>query len=276
MDQSFTITFWGVRGTIPATGARFSRYGGNTSCVEVRCGESVLILDAGTGLYQLGEKINVSDCDILLSHTHLDHVIGLPYFMPFYQENNDVHLWAGHLPEDISIKSVVEQLMHPTLFPLRPDNFKANICYHDFSAGERLTAPHLDKRGIVIETHSLNHPGGATGYRIRYNSRSVCYITDIEHTSDELDEGLTEFVMGTDLLLYDSTYSEEEYAAHVGWGHSTWEHAVQLANTAMVKQLGLFHHHQCMDDTMMSRREEKLREMRPQAFAAKEGMILTL
>ena len=154
------VQFWGVRGSIACPDPELARYGGNTSCVEVRCGDSLLILDAGTGLRGLGRSLVAGGeavrADILLSHCHIDHIIGLPFFAPCHIPTTSLRLWAGHLSP---LATALRQMMSEPLFPIGFESFKAAVELHDFCAGEVLTpAP-----GVTVRTASLNHPGGATG-----------------------------------------------------------------------------------------------------------------
>ncbi len=274
--MAFTVTFWGVRGTVPTPGAHTVRYGGHTSCVEVKCGDRVLIFDAGTGLYPLGEALETSEVDILLSHTHIDHIIGFPFFSGAYNPNYTVRVWAGHLKPNYTLREVMARLMHPPLFPLTLDDLKSNLSFHDFEAGETLQADHLAQAGIRIETFALNHPDRATAYRVYYQEHSVCYVTDVEHHDTQLNDSLCDFLNGTDVLIYDSTFDDKDFERFIGWGHSTWQHAVRLGEAAQVGKVVLFHHDPGMTDEKLQERQVLLEQMRPGSCAASEGLTLIL
>ena len=158
--SDFTIRFWGVRGSIPCPGPETKRYGGNTPCVEVRCGDRLLILDAGTGLRELGAALErdngAIDADILLTHCHYDHVMGIPFFSPFYQPRHRFRIWAGNLEPDFSLKPVMETMMREPLFPIGIDAFRADIDYRDFRAGETI-APGGD---VIVRTAALSNGDG--------------------------------------------------------------------------------------------------------------------
>lgn len=275
--DGFDIQFWGVRGTLPTPFATHLRYGGNTSCVQMCCAGHTLIFDAGTGLYPLGESERILDADLFLSHTHIDHILGFMFFSPMFDKQASIRCWAGHLKaEGRNLKDTLARLISPPIFPLTMDFFKADLCYTDFTAGETIDAPHLRDAGIRITTLPLLHPDRATGYRVDYAGKSACYITDIEHLRDGLDQALVEFVRDADLFIYDSTFDDEHFDRFIGWGHSTWQEAMRIADAANVKQLALFHHDPGCDDDTLDARAEKLQAARPQDCVAKEGMVVRL
>lgn len=276
MAKEFSIHFWGVRGSVPVPGTETVRYGGNTSCVEVRCGDRRIIFDAGTGLYALGQVETLEEADILLSHTHIDHIQGFPFFAPLHRVSSVVRVWAGHLLPERSIQEVMGMMMRPPLFPMLVSDLKAAIAFIDFHAGEQLEAKHFTRDGIVIKTLALNHPDGATGYRLEYQGKSVCYITDIEHPSDELDHQLVQFIRGCDVFIYDSTYTDETYENYAGWGHSTWQEGVRLAEKANVGRYVMFHHDPEATDAELDQRDVALQKLRAGSVIAREGLVITL
>ncbi len=268
------MTFWGVRGSIACPGHKYERYGGNTSCLEVRCGPHLVVFDAGTGLRPLGDKLKAEgahDVDLFLTHSHLDHIVGVPFFPPLFDPACKVRFWAGHLLPDRRLRDVICTMMVAPLFPVPIDIFAATTSFNDFSAGEVLR-PH---EGLALRTAKLNHPNEATGYRVEYDGRSICYVTDTEHVQGEIDANILELVEGADLLIYDSTYTEEEYTRHTGWGHSTWNQGVRLADAAKVKTFVAFHHDPSHDDDFMDRMSGELAKARPGSQVAREGMTLT-
>ena len=268
------VRFWGVRGSVPTPDSRFAHYGGHTSCVEIRCGQRTLILDAGTGLIELGNQLAASECDILLSHTHLDHIHGLLFFKPAYDASKRVRLWAGHLLPDYSLKNTISQLMQPPIFPLTTQHFGERTEFIDFHAGELLQHNDFSDHGIVVKTLPLSHPDRATGYRVEYQGHAVCYITDIEHTPGTMDAALLSFIAGADCLIYDSTYTDEELPHYKGWGHSTWQQGMRLAQMAGVKQFVAFHHDPAANDAMLDQRAQEMQQSWAEAIVAKEGMEL--
>ncbi len=280
-NPRFSLHVWGGRGTIPVSGRSHARYGGNTSCVEVRCGSSRIVLDAGSGLKHLGDRLMQQDqsnypIDILLSHTHIDHVLGLPFFTPCYLKGGQIRIWSGHLLPDYHLRAVISQLMSPPLFPLTVDQFAADVDFIDFMAGDPIATEGWNAAGIEITTIELSHPDRATGYRITFGGKSMCYITDYEHVPGEIDPKLAEFVRGTDCLIYDSTFTDATYERHRGWGHSTWQQAVRLANEANVGTLMIFHHDPEANDAELDIRASALEQMRPGSVMAQDGLEIDL
>ena len=274
----FFVRFWGVRGSIACPGPETQRYGGNTSCLEVRCGDTLLIFDAGTGIRELGEALDAEaaksgrpvDADLFFSHTHLDHVAGLPFFSSLYCPGNRFRLAAGHLAPERALKQVLGDMMAPPLFPVPLDIFSADISFTDFEAGRSFdVAPDVN-----VRTAPLNHPNNATGYRVEYGGRSICYCTDTEHDGDKLDENILGLIDGADVFIYDATYTEEEYVNHVGWGHSTWQAGMRLAEAAGVATYVIFHHEPGHDDEFMDKVAAKAEASRPGTIVAREGMVL--
>lgn len=270
--MSLSVRFWGVRGSIACSGPATVRYGGNTSSLEVRCGERLLLFDAGTGARYLGRHLEGAalDADLFFTHTHFDHVCGLPFFKPLFQPQNRFRLWAGHLSGSMSLRRVLGEFMMSPLFPVPPEVFRSELEYRDFRAGEALSpAP-----GITLRTAPLNHPDGATGYRVEYEGRSLCYVTDTEHVPGRPDRAVLGLIDAADIVIYDATYTDDEYPAHKNWGHSTWQEGVRLADAAQVRTLVLFHHDPDHDDAFMDRVAAAADRARPGTVVAREGLIL--
>jgi phosphoribosyl 1,2-cyclic phosphodiesterase len=276
MASSMRIRFWGVRGSIPCPGPDTVRYGGNTPCVEVRCGNHVLIFDAGTGIRGLGQTLidanMAADTDIFFSHCHLDHVIGLPFYAPLFKADSRVHLWAGHLEDQEGVEDAVRKVMSFPLFPIEVETFRAHLEFHDFRAGDKL-AP---RAGVTVRTMPLSHPGGATGYRVEYDGHSAAYITDIELGEGPFDQGAMVLAKGAGVLIIDSTYTDKEMPSHLGWGHSSWQQVVRFANEAKVGKLCLFHHDPEHDDGFLDAVGAAADELRPGTVVARESLIVEL
>jgi phosphoribosyl 1,2-cyclic phosphodiesterase len=278
MNNEFKITFWGVRGTIAVPGASTLKYGGNTSCVEVKCAGRHVVFDAGTGIAELGKKTDTFHTDVLLSHTHLDHIQGLPFFRPLHTPDANVALWAGHLQPEYTVEDIMGHIMMSPVFPLTLNDVQSRVEFNDFMAGEDVINGGLNDAGITIQTLALNHPDRATAYRLYCNGKSVCYVTDVEHKVGELDKDLVEFIKGADVFIYDSTYDDDDFAKYKGWGHSTWQQGARLADAAGVKTFVAFHHDPAASDDLLDERAKKLAKMRPNGagVVAREGLVIEL
>lgn len=271
---SLRVKFWGVRGSIPSPGPTTVNYGGNTACVEIEASGQTLVLDAGTGIRALGDELErraVHDIQLLFSHCHFDHIEGLPFFAPLYNAKNHVTMWSGHLDRLGATQEMVAGLIASPYFPVGLAAFRANIAYRDFKIGTTLELG----SGIRVTTTTLNHPGRATGYRISHAGKSVCYVTDVEHR-DGPDETLIGFVRNTNILIYDSMYTGEEYPRYRGFGHSTPEEAVKLASAGDVERLLMFHHFPGRTDNDLAILEKWASVARPQTLFAREGMEIVL
>lgn len=281
MAEGLKVRFWGVRGSISCAGPDYMRYGGNTSCLEVSAGGRLLILDAGTGIRTLGQDLAKRaplDIDIYFTHTHLDHLSGLTFFAPLFDKRNSVRMWAGHLEPPYTLKQVVSNMMQAPIYPVTLDIFQATVSFKEFEAGQSLTCGPL-----AMRTAPLNHPNGATGYRIEHDGKSICYVTDTEHREGERDRNIVELCRGADIMIYDSSYTDAEYPRYRGWGHSTWQEGVRLADAAGVGTLAIFHHDPSHDDAFMDGVAREAAAMRPgtaknglpRVLVAHEGLTLS-
>ena len=272
--EGFLIRFRGVRGTVACPGSDYVRYGGNTSCIEVRCAGHLFILDAGTGLRLLGMELNEAgsvDTDILLTHTHIDHIAGMPFFIPLFKPGNRLRIHAGHLwDNDVRLRDVFLRLIEAPIFPVPLEAVGAQVSFEEFRAGDRLDL----REGVVIRTAPLNHPNGATGYRIEWDGKSVCYVTDTEHVEGEIDANILALIEDTDIFIYDATYTAEEYPAFRGWGHSTWEAGAALAERGRVGRYVIFHHAPEHSDDDMDRIAERAQKTFGSTVVAQEGLVL--
>jgi len=276
-DAAMTVRFWGVRGSVPCPGPETVRYGGNTSCVEVRCGDHRIIFDAGTGLRPLGDAVLEAggpfDADLFCSHTHWDHICGLGFFAPAYQTGVRLRLWGegpGTGPDAFET-AITASLSEPFLPNLRP-LMGAALEFRSFHVGETLHP----QPGVTLRTAALNHPGDATGYRLEWAGRALAYVTDTEHRPDALDPRVLELIQGADLMIYDATYTDVEFEALTGRGHSTWQEAVRLAKAAGVAWVALFHHDPAHSDEVLDAIAADVVSAGAPAVLAREGMILSL
>ncbi len=288
--MSLTLTFWGTRGSIPSPGPSTVRYGGNTPCVELRTDEGwLIILDAGTGIRELGRKLLEGHDgepvagDIFLTHAHWDHIQGIPFFAPLFRKGNRFTIW-GSKSLQTSIDRVVRDQMSPVVFPVSFEELQARIDFQELAEERR------QGNGYEVAAMGVRHPGGALGYRFttgNADGRALVYVSDnelsVEARYDDPPgwrEKLVSFVHGASVLVHDTMYTATEYPSFVGWGHSTHEQAVELALDAEVERLVLFHHRPERSDDEVDRCVESCRALvarrgrHLEVLAAAEGMSL--
>ena len=262
LDDHIDLTFWGVRGTLPATGEKYLKYGGNTSCVSLEFPrEQFFIFDGGSGIKNLGDMLMAQGrrrfhAKIFISHPHWDHVNTIPFFSPLYVQGNEIEI-LGANQSDTTMRELISAQMDGIYFPITLNEFAARVYFRDIE--EEI----LDVGGIEVQTKLLSHPGKCLGYRVNYNGRSICYITDneiffedSEFYSPHYEKRLAKFCLNSDILITDTTYTDEEYVSKVGYGHSCISKVVKLANNAKVKHLCLFHHDPDQDDKAIDRKLE--------------------
>lgn len=268
-----SVKFWGTRGSIPVSGPQFSRYGGNTISIEIRCGDDVLIFDAGSGIPPAGLALKAEGTrkiDLFFSHCHYDHIIGLPYFKPLYNRDCNVNIWSGHLAGTMSTAEMVREFMQPPWFPVDPKICQAHLGYGDFRAGDVLTP----RPNITVRTGNLVHPGGAIGYRVEWGGRSVAIITDTEHEPGTLDPEVLRLIEGVDLFIYDCCYTDEEMEMFKGFGHSTWQQAIRLARAANAKGIAFIHHAPWRTDAELEEIDRLAAAEFPNSFSARDGQVM--
>lgn len=278
MENQFTIHFWGVRGSIPCPGAETVRYGGNTPCIEMRVGGQRLIFDGGTGLRVLGQYLLGQmpvKANLLFTHSHWDHIQGFPFFVPAFIPGNRFHIYGAVAPNGSTIEQRLnDQMLHPN-FPVPLQIMAAQLEFHDIQIGDV-----LEFGDVKVNTALLNHPGEAVGYRVSWNGYAAAYVTDTEHLPDRLDDNVLLLARNADVLIYDATYTDEEYhspkSSKVGWGHSTWQEAVKVAKAANVKRLVIFHHDPLHNDDFLDNVGEQVAQLFPNSLMAREGLSIQL
>jgi phosphoribosyl 1,2-cyclic phosphodiesterase len=271
--MTLAVKFWGVRGSIACPSPEHVVYGGNTSCLEIIAGDERIIMDAGTGIRNLGQefiKDGVRKGTLLLTHSHWDHINGFPFFGPAFMNNSRFTIAAGHLYNAGGIENVLASQMANPTFPVPLEALQAALTFEDFKAGESWA---LDG-GVKIITAPLNHPNGATGYRVEIGGKAICYVTDTEHVIGKPDQTILKLIEGADIVIYDCTYTDTEFKAKIGWGHSTWQEGVRLCKMAGVRQLAIFHHDPDHNDDFMRVLETDARKEWSGTVVAREQMIL--
>lgn len=293
------IKFWGVRGSVPVPGKDTIRYGGNTTCIEIRTNEGQLIIvDAGTGIRLLGLELLKGDfgkgkgvAHILFTHSHWDHIQGFPFFPPAYIGSRDasggrlegscntLHLYGASDVDD-RLEATLRGQMEHFYFPVDLNTLSAKLTFNPMQGKP------IDIGAAQISARRLIHPNGVLGYRIQDGDSSVVIATDCEHPSDgSIDANLLELATGADLLIYDAQYTPEEYnpSAHgsrgpskIGWGHSTMVEGAKLAKTAGVKHLILTHHDPLHNDTAIDAIEKRAKSEFPSSQAAYEGLVIQI
>lgn len=278
MDSEFLIQFWGVRGSVPSPGSDTIRYGGNTSCVEMRIGGKRLIFDGGTGLRMLGKSLKSEmpiDAHMFFTHYHWDHIQGVPFFTPAFTQGNCLHIHGSVPTPGISMQDHFQGRVLHLNSPVPVEQLRADIKFHDLVCGDAFSVD-----DIAIETAPLNHPNGAMGYRVTWQDYSVCYCTDTEHFEDHLDENVMHLARNANMLIYDAMYTDEEYhnpkSPKVGWGHSTWQEALRVGEAAGVKRVAIFHHEPNHTDDFLDQVALQVAEIAPQSFMAREGLVVSV
>ncbi len=272
------VKFYGARGSIPVCERDYQEFGGNTTCVMLTyANNDIAILDAGTGIRNLGKDLlagghqQYEDIFIGFSHFHWDHLQGFPFFLPAYDRRRHFTISAigkgRHLKD---LKSIFTTPMQSEYFPVSLDEMGATFYFHQ---------PEVDsftEEGKNVKTLKHHHPGGAYSYRIRdVDGRVLVFCTDIEH-ADGIDRWVVEFAKGADLLIHDAQYTPQELKQKKGWGHSSWEQAIEVAERAGVKRLALTHHDPDHNDAFLARVEKECQKRFPNCFLVRERMEIEL
>jgi phosphoribosyl 1,2-cyclic phosphodiesterase len=274
------VTFWGTRGSLAAPGPDTVRYGGNTSCVEVRSGEHLLVLDAGTGIRRLGQAISRAQqrIDILLTHLHMDHIQGLGFFAPLRRAETEVHIW-GPASATMALAARLSRYLSPPLFPVRVRDLECGLVFHELTA--------LCEIGpFRIRARHVCHPGSTVGYRIETDDGVLAYLPDHEPAlgsrpfprEPEWTSGY-DVADGADVLIHDAQYTRDEYPQRVGWGHSSLDDMLSFARLAAVRRLVPFHYDPGRsDDALEAALGDAVRAAAPTfpVTPAREGQTLGL
>lgn len=248
------LKFWGTRGSCPVSGPQYSRYGGNTCCLEICYEETHLIIDAGTGIRPLGETLRRKTIDLFFGHTHLDHIIGLPFFAPLYQKETKIVIWS---PEK-SFQEVFNSLFASELFPV---HFEEVLAHIDFRTTHPKKPISLGK--LSIDFHPVSHPGGAFCFKIKTPHQTIAYATDNEISAKTLapHHSFIDFLSECDLLIHEAQYFPEEYLQKVGWGHSSIANVIGLIEKVNIPDWLITHHDPRHTDQDLDRLAKKAEEI---------------
>ncbi len=270
------VKFWGVRGSTPTPQLENMRYGGNTSCVEVRVNEQLFVFDCGTGFRNLGKHLisesagSALQAHIFISHFHWDHIQGIPFFAPLY-ENKDSNFFFHSSSRSRGLQQAIEEQMADPYFPVNMNEMAAHRSFYDIEEGR---IPFSD---CTIQSKWLNHPQGCLGFRLETKDGILVYATDNEPGDPVFDKNVRKLAEGADVLIYDAQYLPDEYQAKKrGWGHSHWREAVDIVMESGAKELVLFHHDPDHDDACIDNIVKAASGYYPKVRAATEGMQLTL
>jgi len=279
---SVSIKFWGVRGSIPSPGLDTIYYGGNTSCIEVRAGSDIIVLDAGSGVRRLGLSLMEEFKDrpiqlsLLITHTHWDHIQGFPFFLPAYDPKNKVTIYGYEGASQGLLDTFSGQMERP-YFPVSLRQMPGHLVVRE------LREMDFKLNQVAVRAKVLNHPGVCTGYRLFTPGGSICYLPDVElcqrlrglgqggGTATAEDQSMVEFIRDSEVLIVDSQYDAAEYEKHIGWGHSCMEDSVAFAMRANVKRLFLFHHDPDHTDRQVRDMEARARQI---AAGQGSGMVI--
>ena len=278
------VRIWGCRGSLAAPGPETVRYGGNTSCLEVRLSDNrLIVIDAGTGIRGLGVSLGKERperIDILLSHLHLDHIEGLGFFTPIWDPSVEIHIWGPPSPVR-SLREGMARYFSPPLFPVHLDDIPSNPIFHDVPVQE------WEVGAARVRAEPVNHPGATVGYRVEDDGKALTYISDHEPAlgvdlaavSPDWISGYS-LALGADVLFHDAQYTEEEYTARVGWGHSSIPHMVTFGLITKVRRLLMFHHDPLHSDAqleaMLARAKELWGDERDGLALSYEGMEIDI
>ena len=256
------IKCWGSRGSIPVSGKSYLKYGGDTTCIEIRTkNDDLIIVDAGTGIRRLGNRLvkeNIRTCHFIFTHAHWDHVMGFPYFKPLYFKGSKLHMHRCPFHSKF-VETILSRVMAPPNFPVKYSDIKADIDYKDACPTD------FEIGSVQVVPIALSHPNGGSGYKFIEDGNTFVFLTDNElgftHPGGRTFEEYQAFCADADLLFHDAEYTPREYQFYIDWGHSVYTDALRLALEAGVKQLGLFHLNQERTDAEMDRIVQKCRRM---------------
>ena len=277
------IKCWGSRGSIPVSGKEYLKYGGDTTCIEIRTkSDDIIIVDAGTGIRRLGNRLieeNRYKYNLIFTHAHWDHLMGFPFFKPLYSKHSEIRLHHCPFPSKY-VEDMLSRVMAPPNFPVRYSELKANISYDEGSPAE------FQIGSVTVVPIPISHPDNGSGYKFIEDGKTFVFLTDNElgfvHPGGLYCKDYLEFSSGADLLIHDAEYTPEEYKTTIEWGHSSYTDVLDLSFRAGVKKLGLFHINQERTDSEMDKIVETCRQIiadnksNLECFAVASDMTFTL
>ena len=269
------IRFWGVRGSIPCGSSAYQKYGGDTSCVSVQVDGLFLIFDAGSGLREAGQFAvaqGIQQTHLFLSHMHMDHILGLPFYQPIWNPTSQMTVHGIEVGSYGGVKKVLTQAFLAPVFPVPLEGFLAQVDYIDHPVGQSISL----NPSVVIQTARLDHPNGAAGYRLSYGHKSFCYVTDTGHLKGDFRQGILDLIAGSDLVVYDASFTPDDIEGKEHWGHSTWAEGIRLCQEAGAKSLYLFHHAPEHTDDQMDEINKNAQAAWNHVHVAKQGMVVSL
>ena len=274
-SKAWSVRVWGVRGSHPVPQKEFFGYGGNTSCISLESGEKRIIFDGGSGLIPLGDELNrmeeIKEIHLLISHAHIDHVIGLLGFKPFWDKGKRIHLY-GSEREGIPFAQQLERLMGKPFWPLGLLDFRADIRVHEVKAGDSFFLGESSQR-VNVGTFLGRHPGGSTLYRLDMDGKRFVYGLDCD-PDQELIPSFRDFARNADLMVWDASFAPGDKKE--GWGHSTWEEGIRFRRSAGIRRMLMAHYSREYSDKFLEKQEELMRERDEGSLFAREGMKLLL
>ena len=267
------ITFWGVRGSFATPDLDKMNFGGDTSCVSLETDNQIMILDMGSGARNLGRYIisnpnSPKILNIFLSHYHWDHMLGFLSFAPLFSNEYEINIYGKK--DRLHLKDIINHMLDPIFWPASYDHFNAKLNFHNIDDKISLS------ENLVVESQIHNHPNDAFSYNILFDNKKVTYITDCEYISGEINQKLIDFAKNADLLIHDSHFTKEDLPDHKGWGHSSWNQAITMAQKSNSKQLALYHYNPDYDDKKINLIEKHAQKIFKQTIAPKQGLVIYL
>lgn len=271
------ITFYGTRGSIPVCNPEFQEFGGNTTCIHIQSSidNNWAVFDAGTGIRDLGKAMikqgfSQDKIYILFSHFHWDHIQGFPFFLPAYDSSRELIIATLGKEKNLgNFKEILQNQMREEYFPIPMEQMGARMRFVHIEEDE------FKSKKFNVKSRKHNHPGNAYSFRIEADGKSMVYVTDIEHVNG-IDENLVEFSKDVDLLIHEAHYTNEELAIRKGWGHSSWEQAIEVAEKANARQLIITHHNPDRDDDFLLDVEYQCKQRFENVRLAREKMEINL